>query len=315
MKKFSIGIDIGGTNTDIGLVNEIGVVIDRVRLLTASYSTTDSYMNNMMMSIQKLIEENCAYNLAGIGIGAPNGNFYTGCIENAVNLNFKETLNLRETFSKKLNLFVVVTNDANAAAYGEMIYGGAKWMKHFIMVTLGTGVGSGIVSDGKVLYGFDGNAGELGHISIFPEGRSCNCGKKGCLERYVSAGGIKHTYLEMAEALDQKLANKTISCKEIAQLALEGDKTAMNTFDITGNILGRTLANAVTFTAPEAIFLMGGPVKAGKALLEPLQKSFDENLLFVYKGKVKIITSLLKENDAAILGAAALAVHESQFAS
>lgn len=310
MKPFSIGVDIGGTNTDIGLVNGEGKCIAGSRISTSQYGDPGPYVDHLAEAILELMEINGIKEVTGIGIGVPNGNYYTGRIDNAVNLNFKGEVNLRDMIRERINVPVVVTNDANAAAFGELVYGGAKEMKDFIMITLGTGVGSGIVVNGKLVYGHDGYAGELGHVIIYPGGRSCNCGRKGCLEQYTSSGGIKKTFIElMKKKYGENFVpedENSISSKYIAALALNGDEIARKTFRITGEILGVALANAVAYTSPEAIFLMGGPVKAGDLLLKPIQKSFEENLLFIYKDKVRIILSHLNENEAAILGAAAL---------
>lgn len=310
MKPFSIGVDIGGTNTDIGLVNGEGKCIAGSRISTSQYGDPGPYVDHLAEAILELMQINGIKEITGVGIGVPNGNYYTGRIDNAVNLNFKGEVNLRDMIREKINVPVVVTNDANAAAFGELVYGGAKEMKDFIMITLGTGVGSGIVVNGKLVYGHDGYAGELGHVIIYPGGRSCNCGRKGCLEQYTSSGGIKKTFIElMKKKYGENFVpedENSISSKYIAALALNGDEIARKTFRITGEILGVALANAVAYTSPEAIFLMGGPVKAGDLLLKPIQKSFEENLLFIYKNKVKIILSHLNENEAAILGAAAL---------
>lgn len=310
MKPFSIGVDIGGTNTDIGLVNGEGKCIAGSRISTSQYGDPRPYVDHLAEAILELMKINGIKEITGIGIGVPNGNYYTGRIDNAVNLNFKGEVNLRDMIRERINVPVVVTNDANAAAFGELVYGGAKEMKDFIMITLGTGVGSGIVVNGKLVYGHDGYAGELGHVIIYPGGRSCNCGRKGCLEQYTSSGGIKKTFIElMKKKYGENFVpedENSISSKYIAALALNGDEIARKTFRITGEILGVALANAVAYTSPEAIFLMGGPVKAGDLLLKPIQKSFEENLLFIYKDKVRIILSHLNENEAAILGAAAL---------
>lgn len=308
--EYSIGIDIGGTNTDIGLVNSVGECVASYRIRTGNYSDPEEYVNHLMDSVLLLLETNKIKSMTGIGIGVPNGNFYTGCIDNAVNLNFKGEIPLRNMIQKRIDCKVVVTNDANAAAYGEMVYGGARGMKDFIMITLGTGVGSGIVVNGKMVYGHDGYAGELGHTIIFPGGRMCKCGRQGCLERYTSAGGIKRTYIELMKKEYGDLftleKEDAVSSKQISDAAEAGDPIAKKVFDFTGYILGLSLANAAAITSPKAIFLMGGPVKAGNILLDPLKKSFEENVLFYYKDKIKILVSHLNENEAAILGAAAL---------
>lgn len=308
---YAIGIDIGGTNTDIGLVNQQGEVVARKNLPTGQYSDANKYADDLANTIKALIEEQ-KVEVKGIGIGAPNGNFYTGCIENAPNLNMKGNIYLAKMMEERLHIPAVITNDANAAAYGEMVYGGAKGMKHFIMFTLGTGVGSGIIVDGKLLYGHDGFAGELGHTIIFPNGRPCKCGRQGCLEQYTSAGGIRKTCLEMMEqdpyynGILSKIPAEELDSKAIGDAANQGDPLALRVFEFTGGILGLAMANAVAFSSPEAIFLMGGPVKAGEVLLEPVRQSFNLNVLSNYKDKVKIMVSQLKQNDVAILGAAAL---------
>lgn len=308
---YAIGIDIGGTNTDIGLVNPQGEVVARKNLPTGQYSDANQYADDLANTIKALIDEQ-KVEVKGIGIGAPNGNFYTGCIENAPNLNMKGNIYLAKMMEERLHIPAVITNDANAAAYGEMVYGGAKGMKHFIMFTLGTGVGSGIIVDGKLLYGHDGFAGELGHTIIFPNGRPCKCGRQGCLEQYTSAGGIRKTCLEMMEqdpyydGILSKIPAEELDSKAIGDAANQGDILALRVFEFTGGILGLAMANAVAFSSPEAIFLMGGPVKAGEVLLEPVRKSFNLNVLSNYKDKVKIMVSQLKQNDVAILGAAAL---------
>ena len=256
--------------------------------------------------------ENEVTAIDGIGIAAPAGNFYTGCIENATNLNFKGVIDLAAMFRSHLDVPIVVSNDANAAAYGELIYGGAKGMKHFVMFTLGTGVGSGIVVDGKLVHGKTGGAGELGHAILIPEGRPCGCGRKGCLETYTSATGIRRTALEMMEAIPdydgalRKVDPKELTSKMVGDAAKYGDPLAIKVFEKTGYWLGIALANAVAFSGPEAIFLMGGPVKAGEVLLKPTRESFKKHLCFVYDGSVDIHVSELPDNDAAILGAAAL---------
>ncbi|MDL2308480.1 ROK family protein [Bacteroidales bacterium OttesenSCG-928-B11] len=307
--KYAIGIDIGGTNTDMGLVDRNGNCIRNIRFSTSDHADVERFVDCLVDHIEILISDINMEELSGIGVGVPNGNYYTGCIDNAVNLNFNGKIHLRDMIRKRIDAEVVISNDANAAAYGEMIYGAAQGMRHFIMFTLGTGVGSGIVIDGKLVHGFDGYAGELGHAILHPEGRLCGCGRKGCLEQYTSARGIKRTYLELLELSGSKFSEKeleNISSKEIAEKAVQGDVLAIQTYQMVGHALGLAMANAVTFSSPEAIFLMGGPVKAGKILLDPIRKSFDDNILSIYKGNVKILVSGLDENQSAILGAAAL---------
>ncbi len=312
MNTYSIGIDIGGTNTDIGLVRDDGRCMAKKNLPTNKYYDASVYVSDICDKIKDLIGENEVTAIDGIGIAAPAGNFYTGCIENATNLNFKGVIDLAALFHDHLDVPVVVSNDANAAAYGELVYGGAKGMKHFVMFTLGTGVGSGIVVDGKLVHGKTGGAGELGHAILIPEGRPCGCGRKGCLETYTSATGIRRTALEMMEANPdydgalRKVDPKELTSKTVGDAAKYGDPLAIKVFEKTGYWLGIALANAVAFSGPEAIFLMGGPVKAGEVLLKPTRESFKKHLCFVYDGSVDIRVSELPDNDAAILGAAAL---------
>ena len=312
MNTYSIGIDIGGTNTDIGLVRDDGRCMAKKNLPTNKYYDASVYVSDICDKIKDLIGENEVTAIDGIGIAAPAGNYYTGCIENATNLNFKGVIDLAALFHDHLDVPVVVSNDANAAAYGELVYGGAKGMKHFVMFTLGTGVGSGIVVDGKLVHGKTGGAGELGHAILIPEGRPCGCERKGCLETYTSATGIRRTALEMMEAIPdydgalRKVDPKELTSKMVGDAAKYGDPLAIKVFEKTGYWLGIALANAVAFSGPEAIFLMGGPVKAGEVLLKPTRESFKKHLCFVYDGSVDIRVSELPDNDAAILGAAAL---------
>ena len=320
---YSIGIDIGGTNTDMGLVREDGAIIARENIPTNAYTEFEPYIRDIMASISKLMKDNNVDAIEGIGIGAPNGNYYTGCVDNAPNLTIKGVLNFEEEIHKYMNVPVVLSNDANAAAFGEMVYGGAKGMKHFIMFTLGTGVGSGIVVDGKLVHGSTGAAGELGHSILIQNGRQCSCGRKGCLETYTSARGIVQTYKEVkAENGERKTENgkrrtengfsteigneENITSKMIGDMANQGDPIALKTWEIVADQLGLAMANSVNFSAPEAIFLMGGPTKVGDPLLKPLQKAFDKYLLNIFAGSCQIRMSELKANEVAILGAAAL---------
>ncbi len=310
--SYSIGIDIGGTNTDIGLVRNDGVCIARASLSTNTYFEADKYVSDLWVCISNILEANNIQIIDGIGIGAPNANYYTTCIEHAPNLNFKGVVNMKALFSRHTDIPVTMSNDANAAAYGELVYGGAKGMKHFIMVTLGTGVGSGIVIDGRLLHGSTGCAGELGHSILIPDGRQCNCGLCGCMETYCSAGGIRRTAIEMLKADKQykgdlrQIAESDLTSRDVGVAANQGDTLAIEALRQTGHWLGIALANAVTFSSPEAIFLMGGPLKAGRPLVEPIMESFKKHLLFVFKDSVEIKLSQLPDNDAAILGAAAL---------
>ena len=309
---YSIGVDIGGTNTDIGLVSEDGRVLGRKNLPTNQYYDPEVYVADIWKGIKELAKEFGVEAIDGIGIAAPVGNYYTGCIENATNLNFKGIVDLKALFAKHTLVPVVVSNDANAAAYGEYVYGGARGMKHFVMFTLGTGVGSGIVVDGKLVHGKTGGAGELGHAILIPGGRLCGCGRKGCLETYASATGIRRTALDKLEqhpeyqGILSKIDRDKLTSKDVGDAAHAGDPLALEVMEFTGQLLGLAMANAVAFSGPEAVFLFGGPVKAGKVLLDPVRKSFEENLCFIYKGSVEVKVSELPNNDAAILGAAAL---------
>lgn len=310
--SYAIGIDIGGTNTDMGLVREDGKIIARNNIPTNAYTQLEPYVKDIMGCIEKLMKENGVEAIEGIGIGAPNGNFYTGCVDNAPNLTIKGVLNFEEEMHKYMQVPVVLSNDANAAAYGELIYGGAKGMQHFIMFTLGTGVGSGIVVDGKLVHGSTGAAGELGHAILIPEGRQCSCGRKGCLETYTSARGIVQTFCELRKKTPNyngklySVADKDVTSKMVGDAANAGDMVAIMTYAQTGNWLGIAMANSVTFSAPEAIFLMGGPTKVGEPLMGPLRESFKKHLLNIYEGSCDIRMSELNANEVAILGSAAL---------
>lgn len=309
---YSIGIDIGGTNTDIGLVSSEGRCVARKNLPTAKYYDADLYVADICKKIKEMMAEQHVDAIDGIGIAAPMGNYYTGCIDNATNLNFRGVTDLNALVHKYMDVPVTVSNDANAAAYGELVYGGAKGMKSFITFTLGTGVGSGIVIDGKLLLGKTGNAGELGHVIMIPGGRLCGCGRKGCLETYVSATGIRRTALEMLEQYPDydgplsKIPKEELTSKDVGDAANAGDPLAIKIFELVGEGLGLAMANAVAFSSPEAIFLMGGPVKAGEVLMRPVRESFKKHLCFVYDNSVEVRVSELSGNDVAILGAAAL---------
>ena len=308
---------MGGTNTDIGLVSENGNIIQRRTIPTNAYTELEPYVRDMMREVEDMVKEQTAIDgiavqLDGIGIGAPNGNYYTGCVDNAPNLTIKGVLDFGKEIHRYRDLPVVLSNDANAAAYGEYIYGGAQGLKHFIMFTLGTGVGSGIVVDGKLVHGSTGGAGELGHNILIPHGRKCSCGREGCLETYTSARGIVQTYLELRrenpdqERMLKEVPDAEISSKLIGEAAHQGDPVALRTWEIVGDQLGLAMANSVTFSAPEAIFLMGGPTLVGEPLLRPLRAAFEKYLLNIYQGSCQIRMSELKSNEVAILGAAAL---------
>lgn len=311
MSSYSIGIDIGATNTDIGLVHDNGSIISRKGLATQQYEQVSKYVADISNSIRLLMQEGGISEISGIGIGAPNANFFSGCIEeNTVNLRMKERIPLCSMLGEIFQVPVVIDNDANAAAFGEHIYGGAKEMENFIMLTLGTGVGSGIVVDNMLIHGQGGAAGELGHAIVQPNGRACHCGRLGCIEAYACAQGICQTYLEEKRKNQflptKEIADAELTCKFIGESALQGDPLALKAYEITAYWLGIALANAVTFSAPEAIFLMGGPTRASEALMKPLRKYFKENLLSIYQGKVSLALSKLDSNNAAVLGAAAL---------
>lgn len=319
MKEVVLGIDIGGTFTKYGIIDIEGHCLKENFISTDKYSDFDVYLENLQTEIEETINGiNESIIIKAIGIGAPNGNYYRGTIENAPNLNWKGIIPFVEKFKEYYpNMPIVLTNDANAAAYGEMIYGGARNMKDFIVITLGTGLGSGVVVNGSIVYGHDGFAGELGHINVKNRGRECGCGKRGCLETYVSATGIKRTvYKLLAERVTESELRsynfEELTSKMISEAAKKGDEIAMEAFEITGRILGVKLADAVTVTSPEAIFLFGGLVQAGDLLIKPTKKYMEENLFPVYRGKVKLLLSDLKEANAAVLGASALAWKELQ---
>lgn len=304
-----IGIDIGGTNTVIGLIDNKGVCLKKSEFRTDSFNNGEIYVQKIIDIIKSDFLNN--NEIKSIGIGAPNGNYLTGCIDEAPNLKWNGNLNIKKLIETSLNLNVVLTNDANAAAYGEMIFGAAKGMKNFAVITLGTGLGSGIVVEGKLLYGHTGLAGELGHVIVKPDDRKCGCGRSGCLETYASATGIKKTVIELLKNLDfeSELRNYSIneiSSKKIYEAALNNDEIALMAFNYTGRILGLSLANFANITSPEAIFLFGGLAQAEKYIFEPTIKSFNENILHILKDTVKILPSGLPNNMAAILGAAAL---------
>ncbi len=315
--KIAAGIDIGGTNTVFGLVDENGIIIFRDSLETKKYPHPEGLAKAtselILHSLKNLEPKTPNLQFVGIGIGAPNGNYFNGTIEFAPNLNWKGVIPLAYYFEKYSGVKSVLTNDANAAAMGEMIFGGAKSMKDFLFITLGTGLGSGIVVNGEMVYGHDGFAGELGHVIIDYNGRLCGCGRNGCLETYCSATGIVKTYAELKienlsreGKLNMESFGEEITAETIYQRAQKGETEALEAFRKTGERLGVTLANAVAITSPEAIFLFGGLAKSGDFIFKPTVKYFEENLLNIYKNKVKILPSQLNENDAAILGAASL---------
>ena len=313
MKPYVIGIDMGGTNTAFGIVDARGTVIASSSIKTGKHSKIEDYINELYTEISRIIAANDAEGkINGIGIGAPNANYFTGVIEDGVNLPWPTPIPLADLISKKFGIPCLITNDANAAAIGEMTYGAARGLKDFIMITLGTGVGSGIVVNGQMVYGHDGFAGELGHVIMKRNnGRVCGCGRTGCLEAYCSATGVARTAREFLEIRDDKSLLReydieNITSKDVYDCAVEGDKLALDIFNYTGTILGEALADFVTFSSPEAFVIFGGLTKSGDYIMNPIREAFDKNIMKVFKGKVKILISELKESDAAVLGASAL---------
>ena len=313
--QYVVGIDVGGQTTKLGVVDARGTVLAQTVIRTDTYTDIEPYIAELAEALDKIIRESGTEGIVkGIGVGAPNGNYYTGTIENAVNLSWggSKTIEFAKLLSEAMNgLPVALTNDANAAAVGEMTYGAARGMKNFIMITLGTGVGSGIVINGDVVYGHDGFAGELGHVAaVRNNGRTCNCGKTGCLETYASAIGMARTAREWLELSDEPSLLRSldnITSKDVYEAAKEGDKLALRVFDFTGKMLGRSFADFIAFSSPEAIVLFGGLARAKEFLVGPIEEAMNANVLPLWRNKVKIVFSQLKESDAAILGASALA--------
>lgn len=314
MKELVLGIDIGGTNTKFGFVDQKGAVFGESSSPTWGYPEFDDYL----AQLHKQIDAAKAFlgfesKIVGVGIGAPNGNYYQGTIEEAPNLEWQGTVPFVEKIKKYFPAQpVVLTNDANAAAIGEMTFGVAKNMQDFIVFTLGTGLGSGIVANGRLIYGHDGFAGELGHTLVNVFGRQCGCGRKGCLETYVSATGIKRTVYKLladytTESTLRGIAYDKLSARMITEAAIAGDFIARQAFEYTGRVLGMKLADTVAHFSPEAIILFGGLVNAGEHLLRPTRHHMEENMMNIYKGKVKLLVSGLQDKNAAVLGASALA--------
>lgn len=313
-EKVVVGIDIGGTNTVFGFVDRSGKILVEDQITTTHYDEPEVFVaalyEKMMITASRIGRE---VEILGFGIGAPMGNINKGTIEYPADLPWKGIIPLAEIFAKHTPLPVIVTNDANAAAVGEMIYGGARGMKNFVVITLGTGLGSGFVVDGKLVYGHNGFAGEIGHTSIRPglSNRDCGCGRKGCLETYVSATGIKRTVLKiLADRLEpselRKFSFEELDSKKIYEAARRGDPIALRAFEHTGSMLGFKLADVVAHTNPEAIFLFGGLALAKELIFEPAQKYMEENLLYIYRDKVKLLPSELSTQNAAVLGASSL---------
>lgn len=318
MNELTIGIDIGGTNTKFGLVDRTGNVLFQDRISTQQYTEINDYVNALSAALNAALASHGAnYTLVGIGIGAANGNYYKGTIEHATNLKWKGIIPLSDMLSKPFGVPVLVTNDANAAAVGEMVYGAAKNMKDFIVITLGTGLGSGFVCNGQLVNGKHGIAGELGHTTVNYAGRYCNCGKRGCLETYVSATGIKRSvYKLLADHLEPSelrgISFDNLNTKMITEAAIRGDIVARAAYEYTGRILGIKLAETVVHTDPEAIFLFGGLSLAGDLIFKPTVKHMESNLMPLFRGKVKILPSGLQNQSAPILGASSLVWHHLQ---
>lgn len=313
-KPYVIGLDLGGTNSVFGIVDRRGTIVATTSVKTQEQNDVEVYVDNCCTALKKIIEEvGGIEKIQAMGIGAPDANYYTGIIENPANLPWKGEIPLAKMFSDRLGIPVALTNDANAAAIGEMAYGAAKGMKNFIMITLGTGVGSGIVVNGQVVYGSDGFAGELGHVIVdkSSEARSCGCGRKGCLETYCSATGVARTAKMIVSSSERPTLLRNIpldeiTSKDVAIAAGQGDEVAKEIFEYTGKILGEACADFAAFSSPEAFIFFGGLTKAGDLLMDPIKKAYDENVLFLYKNKAQMIVSELDDAGAAVLGASAL---------
>ena len=314
IKQYALGLDIGGTNSVIGAVDKIGNLIACDSVKTRDFATVDEFADAVSIKVKALMSEiGDGWECVGLGVGAPNANYYTGTIDFAPNLPWKGIIiPLGKMFEERLSIPVILTNDANAAAVGEMIYGCAKGMKNFIMITLGTGIGSGIIIDGKLLHGSHGVAGELGHVVIDPNGRLCACGRRGCLEAYCSATGIANTAKERVKNSDEpsllrNIKVDEITSKDIYEAAVKGDAMAIDIFRETGTILGSALANFALFSGPEAIILFGGLAKSGDFIMKYTQQAMESTMLELYKGNIKLMLSSLSDSNAAVLGASAMA--------
>lgn len=318
MKSYVVGIDIGGTNTKLGIVDSRGTVLAKDSIKTNKHQRIEDYIQDLHQAFLSLVEsQNLDGEIVGIGVGAPNANYFKGTIEGAVNLPWKGVVPFVKLMEEVFHIPVRITNDANAAAIGEMTYGVARGVKDFIMITLGTGVGSGIVANGQLVYGSDGNAGELGHVIVRPNGRLCGCGRSGCLETYTSATGVARTareFLELqrVESLLRRIPVQDITSKDVYDAAMAGDALAKEIFEYTGKILGEAFASFVAFSSPKMIVLFGGLTHAGDLIMRPIKEAMEDNLLNIYKGKVELVLSQLNEADAAILGASALGWEAAQ---
>lgn len=315
MIKVVAGVDIGGTNTVYGLVERTGNIVAEGNLKTTDYPEIHNFVSALAGAITNLMKGKSGIELAGIGIGAPNANYHRGTIELAPNLAWKGIVPIAEYVREKTKVPVVITNDAKAAAMGELIFGGAKNMKNFIVLTLGTGLGSGIVINREVLYGHTGFAGELGHTTIVPGGRDCGCGRQGCFETYGSASGLVRTVLNLLsemkeESILREIPPSHLSSKKIAEAAAKNDPVALEAMDYTAEMIALGIANAVGFSSPEAVFLFGGLAKAGEVLFAPVREYVNQMVMPIYRDTVQILASGIPESNAAVLGAAALAWNE-----
>lgn len=315
-RPYTIGLDLGGTNAVFGVVDALGNIIEQTSIKTQEYDTAEAFVNASVEALQPILERLGGIDkIEGLGIGAPNANYYTGTIDFAPNIAWAHdgSVPLAKMFSDRLSVPVSMTNDANAAALGEMVYGVAKGMKNFIMLTLGTGVGSGIVVNGQMVYGSDGLAGELGHVTILRDSkRRCGCGRCGCLEAYCSATGVARTAREFLSESDEpstlrEMKPEDITSYEVSKAAMKGDALAQRVYEFTGDLLGKACADFTTFCSPEAFVFFGGLAKAGDLLMKPLIKSYDENVMGIFRGKAKFLISSLDGAGAAVLGASAIA--------
>ena len=312
-QNYLIGVDLGGTNTVFGIVDGEGNIIKEDSVKTQSFPRVEDFVEACAQCVEPLIEGVGGMEvIGGMGIGAPNANYYTGTIEEAPNLPWKGKVPLAKLLSERLHLDVVMTNDANAAAMGEMAYGAAKGMRNFVVITLGTGVGSGIVIDGKLVYGSDGFAGELGHMIVdrSADARLCGCGRRGCLETYCSARGIVRTAQDFIDAGRKTLLSEVgeLSSYEIYKAAKQGDEVALETFRITGETLGKACADITTFCSPEAYIFFGGPMRASEFIMPSIIAAYNEQVMPIYRRRCKFLVSELMDKNAAVLGAAALKV-------
>lgn len=314
VKPYVIGVDLGGTNTVFGIVNQRGDVLYDDSIRTQEFSTAEAFVEAGVACMKPLIEKAGGIDqIKAMGIGAPNGNYYTGSIEYAPNLPWKGIVPLSKMFSDALGIPVAMTNDANAAALGEMIYGVARGMKNFIVITLGTGVGSGIVINGQLVYGHDGFAGELGHVTMVrgAEGRQCGCGRTGCLETYCSATGVARSAREILAkttkpSLLRELDPEKITSLDVSIAAGKGDEVAKEIFEFTGKMLGEACADFTAFSSPEAYIFFGGLTKAGDLIMKPIEEAYNNHVMPIFKGKAKFLVSGLMSSNAAVLGASAL---------